>query len=83
MLELAERNEHPHWVARDLPVHHDVEGFDPCDIYATPWLLSATPPRSCARPTPTLGEHNDYVFRELLGLDERRMARLIDEGVLV
>ena len=35
------------------------------------------------RPTPKLGEHNDYVFGELLGLDDETVARLVDEGVLV
>jgi crotonobetainyl-CoA:carnitine CoA-transferase CaiB-like acyl-CoA transferase len=81
-LELAERDVHPHWEARGFRVHHDGDGFDECDVYATPWLLSATP-AAMWRPTPTLGENNDYVFGELLGLDEDAVARLIDEGVLV
>jgi crotonobetainyl-CoA:carnitine CoA-transferase CaiB-like acyl-CoA transferase len=82
VLELAERDVHPHWTSRGFRVHHDGDGFDECDIYATPWLLSATP-AAMVRPTPKLGEHNDYVYRELLGLDEETVARLVDEGVLV
>ncbi len=82
LLELEERNEHPHWVARGLTVPHDYEGFDPCTIYATPWHLTASPPQ-VVRPTPTLGEHNDYVYRDLLGLDAATIARLQEEGVLV
>ena len=82
VLELAERDEHPHWVARDFRIEHQGDGFDPCEIYATPWQLSATP-AAMLRTTPKLGEHNDYVFRELLGLDDDAVARLVGEGVLV
>jgi crotonobetainyl-CoA:carnitine CoA-transferase CaiB-like acyl-CoA transferase len=82
VLELAERDVHPHWVARGFRLHHDGDGFDECDIYATPWLLSATP-ATMVRTTPKLGEHNDYVFRELLGLDDDTVARLVEDGVLV
>ncbi len=81
-LELEERNEHPHWKSRGFTVSHDFEGFDPCTIYATPWWLTATPPE-VTRPTPRLGEHNDYVYRDLLGLPEDEIRRLTDEGVLV
>ena len=31
---------------------------------------------------PLLGEHNDYVFGELLGLDEAEIARLKKSGVI-
>lgn len=82
LLELEERNAHPHWVAQGFTVEHDHEGFDPCTIYATPWHLTASPPE-VLRPTPRLGEHNDYVFGELLGLDEAEVARLVEAGVLV
>ena len=59
-----------------------VTDFDPCRIYATPWLLSATP-AGLVRPTPTLGENNDYVFREILELGDDEIERLQEEGVLV
>jgi crotonobetainyl-CoA:carnitine CoA-transferase CaiB-like acyl-CoA transferase len=29
-----------------------------------------------------LGEHNDYVFGQLLGLSKEEIARLTEEGVL-
>jgi crotonobetainyl-CoA:carnitine CoA-transferase CaiB-like acyl-CoA transferase len=82
LLELDERNAHPHWIARGLTLAHEYEGFDPCTIYATPWHLTASPPE-VVRPTPTLGEHNDYVYRELLGLDSAEIERLQEGGVLV
>jgi benzylsuccinate CoA-transferase BbsF subunit len=82
LLDLEERNEHAHFEARGLTWEHDFEGFDPCRIYATPWLLSATP-AGLVRPTPKLGENNDYVFRELLELGDDEIERLREEGVLV
>jgi benzylsuccinate CoA-transferase BbsF subunit len=33
-------------------------------------------------PPPRLGEHNDYVFRELLGLDAGDIEALTEAGVL-
>ncbi len=81
LLELTERNEHPHWVARGLTFHHAFEGWDPCTIYSTPWHLTATPPE-VTRATPRLGEHNEYVFRDLLGLDVAAVERLTADGVL-
>jgi crotonobetainyl-CoA:carnitine CoA-transferase CaiB-like acyl-CoA transferase len=82
LLELEERNAHPQYQERNFILEHDFEGFDPCRIYATPWRLSATPPELTG-PTPKLGEHNDYVFKELLELDDQEIERLQEEGVLV
>ncbi|RME43462.1 MAG: CoA transferase [Chloroflexi bacterium] len=48
---------------------------------APPFLLSETPAR-LRRPSPCLGEHNHYVFGELLGLPEDEIQLLIAEGVL-
>ncbi|MCP4039342.1 MAG: CoA transferase, partial [bacterium] len=82
VLDLEERNEHPHFVERALCYQHDFEDFDPCRIYATPWLFSETP-AGVTRKTPTLGENNDYVFKELLELADDEIERLTQESVLV
>jgi crotonobetainyl-CoA:carnitine CoA-transferase CaiB-like acyl-CoA transferase len=82
ILELEERNEHPHFATRGLTLQHEFEDFDPCRIYGTPWLLSETPAALTCK-TPALGEHNDYVFRELLGLGDDEIERLKADGVLV
>ena len=82
MLELDERDEHPHFTERGFRVEHDYDGFDPCNIYATPWLLTRTP-AAVTRPTPALGEHNSYVFGDLLGLPNDEIEALIQQGVLV
>jgi len=81
LFDLEERNQHEHFQARGLCLQHDFEGFDPCRIYATPWLLSATP-AELTRPTPALGENNDYVYRELIGLTDDEIAKLEEAGAL-
>lgn len=44
------------------------------------WSMSRTPGR-LRRPAPCFGEHNSYVFSELLGMTDEQIARLQDEGV--
>jgi crotonobetainyl-CoA:carnitine CoA-transferase CaiB-like acyl-CoA transferase len=34
------------------------------------------------RPAPLIGEHNEYVLREILGLSDDDIADLIIEGVI-
>jgi crotonobetainyl-CoA:carnitine CoA-transferase CaiB-like acyl-CoA transferase len=82
LLELEERNEHPHFVERALCYQHEFEDFDPCRIYSTPWLLSETP-AEVTRKTPKLGENNDYVFKQLVGLEDAEIEDLKEKGVLV
>jgi crotonobetainyl-CoA:carnitine CoA-transferase CaiB-like acyl-CoA transferase len=43
--------------------------------------MSATPP-SIHRAAPLLGEHNDYVLGELLGLSTGERQRLIAEKIV-
>ena len=45
-----------------------------------PVRLSATPCQF--GPPPALGEHNDLVFRDLLGLSRREVRHLAQEGVI-
>ncbi len=47
-----------------------------------PWKLSALPDIVYER-APRTGEHNDYVFRELLGLSEEEVAQLKEEQVII
>jgi crotonobetainyl-CoA:carnitine CoA-transferase CaiB-like acyl-CoA transferase len=39
-------------------------------------------PAGYDRPSPLLGEHNEMVLGEILGLDATEQTRLLDEGVL-
>ena len=50
-------------------------------IVGAPWRLSATP-AVIQRAAPTLGEHNDYVLGELLGLSAQERQRLIEQKVV-
>ena len=45
-----------------------------------PWNLTRTPGHARI-PAPGFAEHNSYVFRDLLGLDEETIARLYADGV--
>ena len=46
-----------------------------------PWRLSASPFRP-STPAPLLGEHNDHVYREILGLGDEEYAALQTAGVI-
>ena len=50
-------------------------------IVGAPWKLSATP-AVVQRAAPTLGEHNDYVLGELLGLSALERQRLVEQKVV-
>ena len=62
-----------------VPVTHPVLGAE--FIYATPWKFSKTPPRVFRR-VPQLGEHNEYVVRDLLGMSDHKIADLKASGAL-
>jgi crotonobetainyl-CoA:carnitine CoA-transferase CaiB-like acyl-CoA transferase len=68
----------PHVVARDwiqpLP-HLDIGTFG----HLGPAFRGI--PLAWDRGAPALGQHNEYVFKELLGLDDAAYQRLIDEGI--
>jgi crotonobetainyl-CoA:carnitine CoA-transferase CaiB-like acyl-CoA transferase len=50
-------------------------------IVGAPWRLSATP-AAVHRAAPLLGEHNDYVLGELLGLSPSERQRLIAQKIV-
>lgn len=76
----AEVFEDPHLAARGawVEVEHSV-GRE--TIYNAPWHLSATP-AAIRRPAPLLGQDNDYVFCDLLGLSAQEYAALTAEQVI-
>ena len=59
--------------------HHPVVGTRP--IIGPPWRMSATPP-VIHRTAPLLGEDNQYVLCDLLGLSEAEVQQLADEEVV-
>ena len=50
-------------------------------VYGMPWLLSGTP-GSVRTPAPVLGEHNEYVFHQLLGVPLDELERLQERQVI-
>ena len=50
-------------------------------VLGPPWRFSKTP-AEIQRPGPLLGQHNDYVLGELLGMSRRDIERLTEEQVV-
>lgn len=53
----------------------------PYPFVSAPWRMSGSPYRP-ATPAPTLGEHNDLVYRDLLGLDLDEYQALQAAGII-
>lgn len=81
VMGIEEQFSDPHYQARGVyvDVEHPIIGAE--IIYGLPWKLSDTP-GAIRGPAPNLGQHNDYVFREILGLSSEEIARLTEEGVI-
>jgi len=71
----------PHFEARGAKVAVDHPKMKGEILYGLPWKFSRTP-GSIRRRAPLLGEHNQYVFCELLGMGEDEVSRLVEEKVL-
>ncbi len=50
-------------------------------LYGMPWLLGETP-GGIRTPAPLLGQHNEYVFQQLLGLSAAEMGQLEEAQVI-
>ena len=46
-----------------------------------PWREADTDWKGVLAPAPALGQHNEYVFREIVGLSEQEYASYQREGV--
>ncbi len=71
----------PHLRQRDFytVVEHPLIGER--KAISPPWKLSNTPAH-VTRPGPLLGEHNRYVFGQLLGMPQEEIQRLVEEEVI-
>ena len=81
VLGLEAHETHPHFRARNVvvPVTHPEAGE--FALYRSPIGLSATPGH-IDRAAPCLGEHNDHVFLDLLGLSPGEYEALKSDGVI-
>jgi crotonobetainyl-CoA:carnitine CoA-transferase CaiB-like acyl-CoA transferase len=80
-LHVGERYFHPHFSARNFHVDLDHPATGTDIVGGVAWKLNRTPGQ-LRRHAPLLGEHNDYVLRELLGLSDQEIARLREREVL-
>jgi formyl-CoA transferase len=71
----------PHFKEREtyIELQHPLIGLEV--LYGIPWRLSDTPGR-IRRVAPSLGEHNSYVFGELLGLPAKEIAQLAEDKII-
>ena len=60
--------------------HHAVSGE--CRLPVGAWKFASHRDPWMRRPAPTLGEHNDEVFRGLLGMADSELDRLRADGII-
>lgn len=72
----------PQEQARQQQIQTRAPGIKPADIYnGNPWKLSDTPP-TIWRGTPGLGDHNEQVLGDLMGLSQAEIDRLKQAAVI-
>lgn len=71
----------PHLEARGTIVSMSGPDGESRKVVGPPWRFSRTPAR-LDRWTPALGEHNEYVFCDLLGIDREELATLVHDKVI-
>lgn len=83
LLGLDEVAGDPHVRATDMLEYTDLEepGLENVPVCGIPVRLSKTPGRVETR-APRVGEHNDTIYRDLLGYSPERLAELKKEGVI-
>ena len=67
--------------AREMVVDVEQPGIGPIPVVGIPVKLSETPGRIETH-APGLGEHNEEVYRDLLGYDRNDLIRLKEERVI-
>ncbi len=72
----------PHFRERGLAAEVEHPAMGKQVVLGPPWKLSETPARVTSA-SPLLGQHNDYVFGELLGMASPDVQRLIEEEVIL
>ncbi|MDP6454649.1 MAG: CoA transferase [SAR202 cluster bacterium] len=76
----AELMNDPHLKDRDFFVHVDHPEVGPHKLTGPPWKMSDTPGR-IKRSAPLLGQDNEYVLCQLLGLSSEELGDLTQRGV--
>ncbi len=71
----------PHLRARGAFVTIDAPVMGQLELVGVPWKMSDCEP--VFKPAPILGEHNEYVLKELLGLSDAEIERLRKKEVIL
>ena len=71
----------PHFEARQMQQVVDIPVYGKEVLFKSPWQFSDFKPE-IVRCGPTTGEHNDFVFGELLGLSSGEIAELTERGII-
>jgi benzylsuccinate CoA-transferase BbsF subunit len=78
-LSIEELIEDPHVRKRGAIIQQNHPVAGKINIYRAPWKSALTAKNP---PAPLLGEHNDYVFKTLLGISDSEITKLTDEKVI-
>ncbi len=81
VMNIADQFADPHLNARATYVEVDHPHVGAELLYGVPWRFSATP-GAVRTPAPLLGQHNDYVLSQLLGMNDARVAQLSADQVV-
>ena len=81
VMNIEDQYADPHYQARGIfvDVEHPLVGAE--ILYGNPLRMSKSR-ADIHRPAPSLGEHNDYVLRDLLGLSEEEIDSLLEQNVI-
>ena len=81
VMNIADQFADPHLNARETYVEIDHPHVGAEMVYGVPWRFSDTP-GAVRAPAPLLGQHNEYVLQQLLGMDETVLSALVAEQVV-
>lgn len=81
VMNIADQFADTHLHARETYVEIDHPHVGAEMVYGVPWRFSDAP-GSVRAPAPLLGQHNEYVLRQLLGMDDTRMHELAAQQVV-
>lgn len=82
IIDPADAHEHDWFWERGALAELDDPVHGPMRVPGFPIHTSAQPRRSIEPQAPFLGEHNESILQEVLGLDGARVAALVDSGIL-
>ena len=78
-LNIEEVVNDPHVKERGVFIEQNHPEAGKTIVYRSPWTSALT---ASNPPAPCLGEHNEYVFKNLLGMSDKDIGQLVDKKVI-